>query len=167
MFLHAGQSQACLETREQLEARLRATPQIHHESKRAHTEPRRMWAPRRMMGPTCLLGTGTGGPSVSGCSRTDHTWSFLHGETQTLCSGLVQFQARSINTHMGSFPRAQWRFSRSDPVDCSLPGCSSPGKNTGKGCHFLLQIFLTQGWNLGLLHCRWILYQRANDQPAV
>ena len=27
------------------------------------------------------------------------------------------------------------------------------------GCHFLLQgIFPTQGLNLGLLHCRWILY---------
>ena len=35
----------------------------------------------------------------------------------------------------------------------------SPGKNTGVGCHFLLQgIFSTQGSNLGLLHCRWILY---------
>ena len=30
-----------------------------------------------------------------------------------------------------------------------------PGKNTGVGCHFLLQgIFQTQGWNPGLLHCR-------------
>ena len=30
-----------------------------------------------------------------------------------------------------------------------------PGKNTGVGCHFLLQgIFLTQGLNLGLPHCR-------------
>ena len=37
---------------------------------------------------------------------------------------------------------------------------ASPGKNTGVGCHFLLQwIFRTQGLNLGLLHCRWILYQ--------
>ena len=39
----------------------------------------------------------------------------------------------------------------------------SPGKNTGMGCHALLQgIFLTQGLNpclLCLLHCRWILYQ--------
>ena len=36
----------------------------------------------------------------------------------------------------------------------------SPGKNTGVGCHFLLQgIFLTQGSNPGLLHCRKILYQ--------
>ena len=34
-----------------------------------------------------------------------------------------------------------------------------PGKNTGVCCHSLLQgIFLTQGQNLGLLHCRQILY---------
>ena len=36
----------------------------------------------------------------------------------------------------------------------------SPGKNTGVRCHALLQgIFLTQGSNPGLPHCRWILYQ--------
>ena len=45
----------------------------------------------------------------------------------------------------------------------SLPGSSvhgdSPGKNTGVGCHVLLQgIFPTQGSNPGLPHCRWILY---------
>ena len=35
----------------------------------------------------------------------------------------------------------------------------SPGKNTGVGCRFLLQeILQTQGMNLGLLHCRQILY---------
>ena len=35
----------------------------------------------------------------------------------------------------------------------------SPGKNTGVGSHSFLQgIFLTQGSNPGLLHCRWILY---------
>ena len=38
---------------------------------------------------------------------------------------------------------------------------NSPGKNTGVGCHFLLQgTFLNQGsnpWLLFLLHCRWIL----------
>ena len=33
------------------------------------------------------------------------------------------------------------------------------GKSTGVGCHFLLQgIFLTQGLNLCLLHCRQTLY---------
>ena len=36
---------------------------------------------------------------------------------------------------------------------------NSPGKNTGVGCHSLLQgIFSTQGSNPGLLHCRKILY---------
>ena len=36
----------------------------------------------------------------------------------------------------------------------------SPGKNTGVGCHFLLQrIFLTQGSNPGLLHSRQTLYR--------
>jgi len=35
----------------------------------------------------------------------------------------------------------------------------SPGQNTGVGSFSLLQgIFLTQGSNWGLLHCRWILY---------
>ena len=50
-----------------------------------------------------------------------------------------------------------------DPMDCSPPGFSvrgdSPGKNTGVGCHAFLQgVFLTQGMNPGLLHCRWIIY---------
>ena len=36
---------------------------------------------------------------------------------------------------------------------------NSPGKNTGVGSHSLLQmIFPTQGLNLGLPHCRQILY---------
>ena len=40
----------------------------------------------------------------------------------------------------------------------------SPGKNNGVGCHALLQgIFPTQGLNLGLLHCRWILYHLSHQ----
>ena len=35
----------------------------------------------------------------------------------------------------------------------------SPGKNTGVDCHSLLRrVFLTQGSNLGLLHCSGIFY---------
>ena len=49
-----------------------------------------------------------------------------------------------------------------NPMDCSLPGScpwGSPGKNTGVGCHALLQrIFPVQGLNPDLLHCRKILY---------
>ena len=37
---------------------------------------------------------------------------------------------------------------------------NSPGQNTGVGSHSLLQgIFLTQGSNPGLEHCKQILYQ--------
>ena len=37
---------------------------------------------------------------------------------------------------------------------------NSPGQNTGVGSFSLLQgIFPTQGWNPGVLHCRWTLYQ--------
>ena len=55
-----------------------------------------------------------------------------------------------------------------NPMDCSLPGSSvhgdSPGKNTGLGCHALLQgIFPTQGSSLGLPHGRQIVYQLSHQ----
>ena len=55
-----------------------------------------------------------------------------------------------------------------DPVDYSPPKFlwpwNSPGKNTGVGCHFLLQgIFLTQGLNPDLLHFRQILYHMSHQ----
>ena len=44
------------------------------------------------------------------------------------------------------------------PLGSSVHG-DSPGKNTGVGCHALLQgIFPTQGSNPGLPHCRQLLY---------
>ena len=45
----------------------------------------------------------------------------------------------------------------------------SPGKNTGMGCHFLLQeILLTHGSTLRLLQCRQILYHLSHQgSPAV
>ena len=57
---------------------------------------------------------------------------------------------------------AQWCLTFCDPMDCSLSGVSVhgifPGKNTGVGCHFLLQgIFLIQGSHPGLPHCRQML----------
>ena len=48
-----------------------------------------------------------------------------------------------------------------DPIDCSPPGSSDCGIFQAKrvGSHSLFQgIFLTQGLNPGLLHCRRILY---------
>ena len=54
-------------------------------------------------------------------------------------------------------------------MDHSPPGScvhgDSPGKNNGVSYHAFLQgIFLTQGWNPGLPHCRWILYQLSHQR---
>ena len=55
-------------------------------------------------------------------------------------------------------------------MNCSPPGSSVheefPGKNTAVGYHLLLQgIFLTQGPNSSLLHCRQILYTEPAGKP--
>ena len=62
----------------------------------------------------------------------------------------------------------QWCPSLCDPKDYRPPGSSvhgdSPGKNSGVGCHSLLQvIFSTQGSNPGLPHCRQILYHLSHQ----
>ena len=55
-----------------------------------------------------------------------------------------------------------------NPMGCSPPGSSVhgdlPGKNTGLGCHALIQeVFPTQGLNPGLPCCRWILYHLSHQ----
>ena len=57
-----------------------------------------------------------------------------------------------------------------NPMACSLLGFRSsihedfPGKNTGMGCHALLQgVFQTQELNPSLLHCRSILYHLSHQ----
>ena len=70
--------------------------------------------------------------------------------------------------HVQSVLVAQSRPILCSPMDCSLPSSSvhadSPGKNSGVGCHALLQgIFSTRRWSPGLLHCRWILYQLSHQ----
>ena len=59
-----------------------------------------------------------------------------------------------------------------NPMDCSPLGSSfhgdSPGKNTGVGCHALLQgIFPTQGSNSDLLHCGQILYHLGHQRSPI
>ena len=50
-----------------------------------------------------------------------------------------------------------------EPMDCSPPG-DSPGKNTGVGCHALLQgFFPTQESNPGLSCCKQILYHLSHQ----
>ena len=55
-----------------------------------------------------------------------------------------------------------------NPMDCSLCPWNSPGKNTGVDSHSLLQrIFLTQGSNSGLQHCRQILYCLSHQRSLI
>ena len=72
---------------------------------------------------------------------------------------------------------AQLCLTLSEPMDCSLPGSSVHGIfqarvlewdaiafSTEVGYHSLMQgIFLTQGSNLGVLHCRQILYRLSHQ----
>ena len=68
----------------------------------------------------------------------------------------------------------KWKWSRSVMSDSLQPTgyrllwpWDFPGKNTGVGCHFLLQeIFPTQELNLGLLHCRQTLYHLSHQGSA-
>ena len=58
------------------------------------------------------------------------------------------------------------------PMNCRPTGSSvhgdSPGKNTGEGCHALLQgIFPTKGLNSDLLHCRRIIYHLSHQFSPV
>ena len=63
---------------------------------------------------------------------------------------------------------AQLYLTLCNPMDCSLPSFTihgvSPGQHSEVGCHTLLQgIFLTQGSNPGLLHCRQVLYHLSHQ----
>ena len=77
---------------------------------------------------------------VSEMSQTKTNKYHMHAKSLQLCSTLC------------------------NSMDCSLPGSSvhgdSPGKNTGVGCHALLQgIFPTQESNPGFPHCRQMLHR--------
>ena len=48
------------------------------------------------------------------------------------------------------------------------PSMEFSGKSTGVGCHFLLQrIFLTQGSNPGLPHCRQMFYHLSTREASL
>ena len=79
-----------------------------------------------------------------------HKGSSLHGIFQARILEWVAIsfsRGSSLGPHVTKRLLCPWNF---------------PGKNTGVGCHFLLQgIFPTEGSNLSLLchlHCRQILY---------
>ena len=98
----------------------------------------------------------SGGRSKSECfSRIMICWKIVLGLARSVSSGnfLEMHTLRSSHAHVLSCFSRVWLY---DPMDHSPPGSSvhgvSPGKNTGLGCHALLQgIFPTQGSNPRLL----------------
>ena len=82
----------------------------------------------------------------------------LHNSPVNTWSGVCVHVCVCVCVCVRSVAPYSLRPHRLQPVGLLCPW-DSPGKNTGVGCPSLLQgIFLTQGWNPGLLHCRRILY---------
>ena len=74
------------------------------------------------------------------------------------CSFLLPFLTFISVSVSHSVPNSLWPHGL-QPIRLLCPW-DFPGKDTGVGCHFLLQgLFPTQGSNPGLLHCRQILYR--------
>ena len=89
--------------------------------------------------------------AVYGVTRVTHDWTHTHPWPEDK-SRAATATAKSLQ------PCPTLRPHRWQPTRLPRPW-ESPGKNTGVGCHFLLQgIFPTQGSYLDLLHCMWILY---------
>ena len=91
-------------------------------------------------------------PPSMGFSRQEY-WSGLPLPSPMFCHSCCQFCfiMLLLLSHSVSNSLRPYRLSPR-PWDF-------PGKNTGVSSHFLVQgIFLTQGLNPCLLHCRWILY---------
>ena len=81
-----------------------------------------------------------------------HMCIFIHVHTHMLC--LVAHSCLTLCDHMDC----------SSPGSCSSVHGNSPAKNTGVGCHAILQgIFPSQGSNPGLPHCRLILYHLSHQ----
>ena len=108
------------------------------------------------------------------------------GEKGTLLHDLLPF--RLLQSTEQSPPTIQWVLvgcvcvclctclvTQLCPTLCNPHGlqptrllCSwdSPSKNTGAGSSLLQGIFLIQGSNKGLLHCRWILYHLCHQRSC-
>ena len=102
---------------------------------------------------------------LNSCSRVlgflgwDALTLLLYTASLTLCMSVSVLVTQPWPTHCNS-------------MDCSPSRLLCPwdflGKNTEVGCHFLLQrIFLTQGSNSDLLHCRQILYHLSYQESKL
>ena len=108
-----------------------------------------------------IPGTGEpGGLQSMGSHRVGHDWSDLAvAVAATVLNRLSQIHAIQSKDKvcvcmLSCFSHA-WLFATLWTVACQAPlSMESPGKNTGVGCHALLQgIFLTEGLDPSLFSC--------------
>ena len=91
-------------------------------------------------------------PSLFYSTNTIKTWSLCIQQAKGVCV--------CVFNRVQLFPTS-WMVTDHDPLSM---GFSRQECWSGLGCHFLLQgIFPTQGSNLGLLHCRQILYRLSHQ----
>ena len=100
-------------------------------------------------------------------TRLLHSWDFPGNSTGVGCRCLLQ--ATNFPGLCCAVLVTQWYPTLCNPMDCGPQASSvhgdSPGKNTGVGCHVLLQgIFPTQELNRGLLQCKQILHSLATRE---
>ena len=103
-----------------------------------------------------LIPSSAWGPSPSRSSWDCILWQHRLQDRSSACPGMTGIiRTCVLSCEAGSdslWPRGLW------PTGL-LCLWDFPSKSTGVGFHFLhQQIFPTQGSNLGLLHCRWILF---------
>ena len=93
-------------------------------------------------------------------------WRLLHWQADSLplCQLGSPHDAKVCACQVAPSISDSWLSCGLWPTRLLCPWDSS-GKNTGVGCHVLLQGIPIQGSNLHLLHCRWILY-RLNHQGS-
>ena len=97
------------------------------------------------------MGAGDGQESLACCSPRG--WQWLRR-----LSDWTKVNWNEISSELVKLLSCVWLFATPWTTRLLCPW-NFLGKSTGVGCHFLLQgIFPTQEWNLGLLHCRQILY---------
>ena len=118
----------------------------------------------------------TGRPGMlqsMGSQGVGHDWATELNWTEKICNSLGQKSSRHLVALVwiinikALMENINIKWSESHSVMCDsfqLHGLysprNSPGQNTGVRSLSLLQgIFPTQGWNPGVPHCRWILYQ--------
>ena len=113
----------------------------------------RLWVPREFHGQRSLVGYNPRGQKESDTTEVTYIHTYTHTD-RTHSPSIPKMPL----CHACSFVSDSLQPRGLEPTRLLCPR-NFPGKNTGEGCHFLLQgIFSTQGSNLVFHTGRWIFF---------